>query len=262
VADSNFTEHEIRGLTIAFIALVVLNGVLFIGFSGGTLTEDSDVPTINPGEYSVGIVGDLPNAPGSTSENGSVNTYSYNSLNEGDTYGLDSEWFANPLELRIDNIGSYQVIFSLRDNVAGGPWVQNTVGYQNKITVDSGLENFMVDIYFEKVDSNTVSLSATVTDYRSGNSGFFGGLVYLAQVIGYGIGAILEFAINAVIIITQIAVFVFELMAFMVIGWGAIIAETGEVSPFLTLIVTAPNIALLLYVFNGIAKIIKMIPTT
>jgi hypothetical protein len=269
MSDSNFQVDEMRLMAISFFALILIQ---FLFFTTGVFAQEytNDPPEFNSSNQTL-IEADRPAPPGSSSaQNGTKRTFNVSVSTNGDCAGLDKDWFGNPLELCLDShqTNPDQATIYLNDNENNEQTSDYTFSVGDTKEID-GLTNYNTTIeldrcqYCDQGEEEVWYFDAVVIEFGTNSSGgFFGGLVYLAETIGWAAAFFIGLVFDIVLLVIDIASFTLAIGGYLIGGWVRINGELGQVSPFLPLIVTGVQLPLYFLAFNGVAKIIKMIPTT
>lgn len=284
MSDSKFDLHEIRGLLIAFLAFIMINGIMVAAFAGGVAGDDlqSEVPEFTPEEerFDVDIVGDFPSGAqpdekGGWTWNSSGAPSSYttvDTIESGDgTITIQyREWDSSDGEIEVrflDENGSVIDVWT----EAGGGATGTAVGIGGNAPSDSWIV----------LDEDEWHYSMSGTAGGDGNvqwrlnpedsgwlgiSGFLSGLIMMGEILGWLFGSLIEIAVTVISSVVYGSLFMFDLMKFLFYGWSEVTMELVDgdnmLNTFLAMVVLAPTIGLMLYLFNGVIKIVKALPFT
>lgn len=271
MGDSNIQEWELKSMIGSFFALVMIFAVLT--GSGLVADEIGDVPTLTEdGEALIEIdSGDMPERP--TDRGGDTGGFTWefasDSWEYGKTIDIDGSEIDvyyreaqinedEEIELRFEEDGEVQDIAAEGD-VFNILWVSPTWGDQYVIVngqevhldVEGTSDEGSIQIQINPDDTGWFSFGIA--------AGLVSGILWLVSVFAWGIGTLFELVIAVVTAIPTMLIWVAQFTWYIISGWLAI----GDYIPgVLGLMFQGITLVLFALVFNGTAKIIKMIPTT
>lgn len=92
------------------------------------------------------------------------------------------------------------------------------------------------------------------------------GIVWIGKAIVVGIFVGIIWIVNTTVTISfflvALGAFAVDFIGYMILGWANVIDMLGDVSSFYPLIVIGAQVPMYIILFNGIAKVVKMLPFT
>lgn len=285
MGDSNFSMREIRFVFISFGALIIINGMLFgTGIFADELTKEP--PRLNATGSDIVTAGAFPDSPGVPD----AGTLEYKGENAvlGESYQYAQDSGQDLLTVEVQNVSSgFQVLVANYEpdtnsdgfNVSSiDTYAITKEGQYIRHSNESGGETWVIDFNVTQLDNYLQSNMTSTVEWEvirqtSDSGGFFSGvfsagddvaqvLGYLGLIIRWIVAVIVETIIGVVVTVGELLAFLVGLVDYLVTGWIQITNAVSQTSPYLTLILWAPQIPLYLILFNAIMKILKVLPTT
>lgn len=291
MGDSNITIGEMKIVSTAFVALVIINGVFF---ATGLFDDefDNEPPVLNMSSQDFITAGEFPEAPGIAGQgtlvwDGSGELWSAVNGQRGESLIYVQSDYPDRLSVEVQNasgdlnivvinsedtdgdsepeivsLDSYDVTNEgqtiLHENTSGGEhWV---IEFNVTELENVNEPNMYVEVDYEVVESNTdTGAFAGIIGTGEGLAQWFG---YLGLIVRWFFAVLFELIITVVTVAFQLLTFGFDLASYLINGWINVTDALSDVSVFLTLLVIAPQLVLYFILFNFSMKILKVLPTT
>ena len=261
MGDSNFEEWEVKTFVGSFFTIVLLSFILT--GSGALATEVGQPPTLNESETGVDLnTSDFPEEPSIDESVSTIETGEQYEWTISDRTQLTKTWFADWF-LGITTISGSEVTFYTYET-ASFQEEELTLSNGNSGTIKYGDDRqSSLDIRVDSISagpdqSNTVTFTILSDDNNSGG-GIPETVFYIGSIISWGFSFIFGIITDVVSSLATIGQYNLGLVWYLISLWTSV----GALIPgVLGLLFQGFTLVLFVLLFNGVIKILKVLPTT
>lgn len=264
--DSNFSTSEMEMVAVAFIALVILNGLFFGTGIFGT-KYDAEPPQLNYTGQNMVEAGEFPDRPIGPNQFrmsmfSGVGSASHHELNGSTDILIGST--ATDCEYEItESAGSVDTSTTVTVDRSNGSQGTGTLGeWRITFVIENDIGCTAVGTVQSSPGGDKGFLSGFLGDASNAVAGVFEAVVYLGEIILWMFATLFEVIVSAITVAGTLITWSVDMANYLVDGWLRVTDQVGSTSSFLPLLIWGSQVPMYLILFNAIMKVIKALPTT